>query len=525
MAAWGSGQVREYAGAAAMVGLATAVCFVVRDHVAPIDVAMLLLVAVVFAAARYARGPAIAASLLSIAAFNFFFVPPYYTFNVRDGRYWITFAVMLVVALAMSRLTMRIREQRETMRERERRTAALYALERDLAAAPDIAALSAATTRHLGRYAGAEASLVLPVAGSREIDVSGLDHRAFENAEVRMAAAWALDHAEPAGWGAPRGHESAALVLPLLGAGEVLGLAVLQPAPSDFPADPDLETLTAMANRTGDALERRRLAEQSEKSRGAVEAERLRSALLSSLSHDLRTPLGSIEGAASSLLEERAALGGEDRRELAEAILEESRRMSRLVTNLLNMVRVETGDLAVAKSWQPLEEPLGVALLRMEERLHEHPFAVRLPHDLPLVPVDELLLEQVFLNLLENAVRHTPPGTPIEIGAWTEGAAVVVEVADRGPGVPVGEEEAVFGRFYRVAQDERQLAGGAGLGLTICRGIVTAHGGRIWIVPGAEMAGRSGTVVRFTLPLAGPPRAELPAEPADAARETVHGQS
>jgi two-component system sensor histidine kinase KdpD len=256
-----------------------------------------------------------------------------------------------------------------------------------------------------------------------------------------------------------------------------------------------------------------------------VEAERLRSALLSSLSHDLRTPLGSIEGAASSLLEERAALGEEDRRELAEAILEESRRMSRLVTNLLNMVRVETGDLAVAKSWQPLEEPLGVALLRMEERLREHPFAVRLPPDLPLVPVDELLLEQVFLNLLENAARHTPPGTPIEISAWTEGRAVVVEVADRGPGVPAGEEEAVFGRFYRGAQNERQLGAGAGLGLTICRGIVTAHGGRIWIVPGAEMAGRSGTVVRFTLPLAGPPRAELPVEPADAARETVHGQS
>jgi two-component system sensor histidine kinase KdpD len=231
---------------------------------------------------------------------------------------------------------------------------------------------------------------------------------------------------------------------------------------------------------------------------------------LSSLSHDLRTPLAGIEGAASSLLDGAGPLSADDRRELLESILEESRRMTRLVTNLLNMIRVETGALAVQKSWQPLEEPLGVALLRMEQRLRDHPVTTHLPDDLPLAPVDELLLEQVFLNLLENAVRYTPAGTPIEISARAEGRALVVEMADRGPGVPPGEEEAVFGRFYRANPESPDAGAGSGLGLTICRGIIAAHGGRIWM----ERREGGGAVVRFTLPLAGPP---LPAVPVDAA--------
>ena len=186
--------------------------------------------------------------------------------------------------------------------------------------------------------------------------------------------------------------------------------------------------------------------------------------------------------------------------------------MTRLVTNLLDMIRVETGSLAVKKSWQPLEEALGVALLRMEDRLRAHPVSTRLPTDLPLVPVDELLLEQVFLNLLENAARYTPPGTPIEIAARPENGHVLVEVADRGPGVPPGEEEAVFQRFHRAGPSSADAGAGAGLGLTICRGIVTAHGGRIWV----EGRPGGGTRVCLTLPLKGPVVGALPAEPAEA---------
>jgi two-component system sensor histidine kinase KdpD len=240
-----------------------------------------------------------------------------------------------------------------------------------------------------------------------------------------------------------------------------------------------------------------------------VESERLRTALLSSLSHDLRTPLGSIEGAASSLLQGSSGLSPEAQQEMAETILEESRRMTRLITNLLDMVRVESGALAVHKEWQPLEEALGVALLRLEERLAAHAVDIRLPPALPLVPIDELLIEQVFINLLENAAKHTPGGTPITVSAWAENGSVMVEVADRGPGIPIGEEETVFRKFHRTAgADQAGPAGGSGLGLTICRGIIAAHGGRMWL----ERGGAQGACFRFTLPLEGPPLHTVPTE-------------
>jgi two-component system sensor histidine kinase KdpD len=195
----------------------------------------------------------------------------------------------------------------------------------------------------------------------------------------------------------------------------------------------------------------------------------------------------------------------EVRHDMAESILEESRRMSRLVSNLLDMIRVETGALAVQKAWQPLEEALGVALLRLDASLGSHPVDVRLPADLPLVAIDELLIEQVFINLLENAIKYTPPGTPISVGAWQGNGAIVVEVADGGPGVAPGSEETVFRKFYRAGSGPE---GGAGLGLTICRGIVTAHGGRIWVEPRSG----GGAAFRFTLPLDGPPLLDLPQE-------------
>jgi two-component system sensor histidine kinase KdpD len=208
---------------------------------------------------------------------------------------------------------------------------------------------------------------------------------------------------------------------------------------------------------------------------------------------------------------EETPLSPAARRELTETILEESRRMTRLVVNLLDMVRVEAGTLAVRKQWQPLEECLGVALLRLDERLQNHPVAVDLPPDLPLVPIDEVLVEQVFVNLLENAAKHCPRGTQVTITAARQAAEVVVTVADRGPGIPPGAEEAVFRKFYRgspAASDGIVTVGpgGAGLGLAICRGIIAAHGGRMWV----ESVEGGGAAFRFTLPLRGP---QLPASP------------
>lgn len=512
-AAAGRNQFGEYVRAAGVIAGATGVCLVLRAHLATIDVAMVLLVGVVVAAARYERGPALLASLLSIVAFDFLFVPPYYTFNVRDTQYYLTFGVMLVVALTMSQLTARIRAQREAAAEREQRTAALYTMDRELASAPDTARLLAIAARHLGQAVGGEALLLRAdkldqQAGEPVWPEGGV----FDSASVRIAATWSIAHGEAAGWGTAHGSEAEAMLAPLLGSIGPVGLAVIQPPlPDRVLLESQRETVLGLVEVAARALERRLLAEREAHARAEVEAERLRTALLSSLSHDLRTPLASIEGAASSLLEESTTLPAEIRRELLESILDESRRMTRLVTNLLNMIRVQTGTLAVQKSWQPLEEALGVALIRLDEQLGAHPVTTRLPSDLPLVPIDELLIEQVLINLLENAVRYTPAGTAIEISARAEPGAVLVEVADHGPGVPAGEEESVFGRFYRAASAQSADAGaGAGLGLTICRGIVTAHGGRIWL---AARAG-GGTVVRFTLPLVGPPVEAIPAEPA-----------
>jgi two-component system sensor histidine kinase KdpD len=299
-------------------------------------------------------------------------------------------------------------------------------------------------------------------------------------------------------------------VVPLRTASQTIGVLTLRPESVDRALSAtERRTIEALADQAAAAFERTALAERHERARVEVESERLRTALLSSLSHDLRTPLGSIEGAASSLLQ--GSLPAEAQRDMAETILEESRRMTRLVTNLLDMVRVESGSLAVQKVWQPLEEALGVALLRVEERLATHPIETRLAATLPLVPIDELLIEQVFINLLENAAKHTPAGTPITVTAWEDHNAVVVEVADRGPGVPSGEEEAVFRKFQRSrGADRLGPAGGSGLGLTICRGIIEAHGGRIWLEP-TEV----GAAFRFSLPLDGPRMGALPAEAQD----------
>jgi two-component system, OmpR family, sensor histidine kinase KdpD len=291
-----------------------------------------------------------------------------------------------------------------------------------------------------------------------------------------------------------------------------MGVVTLRPESLERILAPgERHTVEALVAQSAGTFERTILAQGQEQARVEVESERLRTALLSSLSHDLRTPLASIEGAASSLLEESGSLSAGLQRDMAETILEESRRMTRLVTNLLDMVRVEADALAVQKAWQPLEEALGVALLRVEERLARHVVETRLPVDLPLVPIDELLIEQVFINLLENAAKYTPAGTSITVSAWPERNSVVVEVADTGPGIPPGDEEAIFQKFHRTSgADQAGTPGGSGLGLTICRGIVAAHGGRIWLDRGPAR----GAAFRFMLPLDGPP---LGVPPTDAA--------
>ena len=491
------GVAGEYVFAALAVGLTAALGFALRRHLNTIDMAMLFLLAVVVVASRARQGPSLLASVLGIAAFDFVFVPPAYTFSVQDSAYFVTFGVMLAVALVMSRLTARIREQAVEAEARARTAAMLSSFDRALGGAVGRDELVRISREHLGRAAGGEAMVQFEGDSPEPAESGPADPAA------RIAMAWARDHGELAGFGTARCGEADVLVVPLRSGVRSLGIAVVRPGDDGRPLPPpDQPLLAAVGERAAIALERAMLMARHETSRVEVEGERLRTALLSSLSHDLRTPLASMEGAASSLLQDGPALPEAVRRDLAETIVEESRRMTRLVANLLDMIRVEAGTLAVRKAWQPLEEALGVALLRLEDRLREHPVAVDLPPDLPLVPIDELLIEQVFINLLENAARYCPPGTPVTIEAECLDAGVVVSVTDRGPGIPAGTEEAIFAKFHRGTRgDDGAEAGGAGLGLTICRGIVTAHGGRIW----AEPTPGGGATFRFLLPLEGPP--------------------
>ena len=500
----------EYAWAAGIVGACTGLAAGVLQLLSVTDVAMVYLLGVGLVAARYGRGPSVAAALLSIGAFDFFFVPPFYTLSVAHARYLLTFAVMLFIALAISALTHRLRAQAETARERERRTGALYAMARDLAATRGRADVVAAAGRHLSATFAAPVQILLPDGSGRvEIPVGAPPAFPMDEKE-RSVAQWVFDRGRAAGAGTDTLPAAEALYVPLAGSAGPVGVAGVRAEDAKRFQDPGtLRLLETFVGQAALALERVRLAERAQQEQVEAEAERLRTALLSSLSHDMRTPLAAITGAASSLLEDLGSPGDPTRRELLRSILDESQRANRLIGNLLDMIRLETGALEVQREWQPLEEVVGVALIRLEDRLRDHPVEVRLPPDLPLANVDGLLIEQVLVNLLENAVKYTPAGTPIEILASAAEGAIVVAVADRGPGLPAGEEARVFEKFYRLPGT--QATGGVGLGLTICRGIVTAHGGRIW----AENREGGGAVFRFTLPLVGTPPAPPPAEAPD----------
>jgi two-component system sensor histidine kinase KdpD len=301
------------------------------------------------------------------------------------------------------------------------------------------------------------------------------------------------------------------LFLPLRGAKETVGVLGLVPGdPGRVLTRDRFRLAEAFASQVALSLERAQLAEQAERAHVLVESERTRSLLLSSVSHDLRTPLSVITGATSSLLADGASLPARVGRELVETIAEEAQRLNRLVGNLLDMTRLESGAMPVRPDWHSLEEIVGSALGRLESRLPGRKVEVKLPPSLPLVRLDDVLVEQVIFNLVENALKYTPPDSPIEIVAAHDGQRLVVSVADRGPGLPPGQEDSVFQKFYRGRREGDPS--GVGLGLSICRGIVEAHGGTI--TAGNREGG--GAVFRIELPQPEEPPVVLPEDEPDA---------
>ena len=494
-----------YGYALAVVAFCTGIAWAMFPYFAFSNLIMVYLLGVIVVATRYGRGPSLLASLTSVAAFDFFFVPPYYTFAVSDSQYFITFSVMLIVAVVISGLANRIRAQAESAREREGRIAALYAMSRELASTRGVEDLLAVATRHITELFRARVTIRLPDARGRLGEVTGGAEFPMEASEVAVSQ-WVYEHGRVAGQGTDTLPGAAGLYVPLLGSRGAVGVLGLRPTdPRSLQAPEQLHQVETFASQTALAIERAQLAAAAEQAQVRAETERLRNSLLSSVSHDLRTPLASITGAASTLLENEARLDTATRRDLLEALHEEADRLNRLVQNLLEMTRLEAGALVPHTAWHSVEEVVGAALGRFGRSLAERPVTTRIPAELPLVPMDDVLIEQVLINLIDNAIKYTPTGTPIELSADETGAAVVVEVADRGPGLRPGEERLIFEKFHRT--DPAPSVRGAGLGLAICQGIIQAHGGRIW----AENRAGGGVALRFALPLK-----DMPPTPAEA---------
>jgi len=496
-----------YVRAGAVVAATTGACWMLAPVSELSNLVMVYLLGIVVVAMRTGRGPSLLAAVLSVAAFDFFFVPPYFTFAVSDARYLFTFLVMLVVSLVISGLTVRTRAQAEAALHREQRTAALYAMSRELASTRGVDALLAVGVRHLVDVFASQVALVVP-AGDNGTLAPWMGGQFELDANELGVARWVYEHGQPAGLGTATLPGASALYLPLPASTGPVGVLGVRPADRHaFDAPERLHQLETFASQIALALERARLARETQDAELRIETERLRNSLLSSVSHDLRTPLATITGAVTTILDEGGRLDAGTRQELLESVRDEGDRLNRLVQNLLEMTRLESGALQLRRELHPLEEVIGAALGRVGKRLGDRRVTTRVPPDLPLVAIDDVLVEQVLVNLLDNAIKYTPSGSPIEIMATAGDRNVTVEVTDHGPGLPAGTEDKVFEKFYR-ADREGDGERGAGLGLAICRGIVRAHGGRIWAqnIPGG------GVAFLFTLPLGEPGAAAVPTD-------------
>ncbi len=473
------------------------------------NIVMLFLATVLFTSARYGRGPGILASVCGVLAFDFFLIPPYLTFAVADAQYVLTFVVLLAVSLTTSHLTARLREQVETSRLRERRTEALYKLGKQLSGAMGTDFLLLMSGQQLSQTFGGEWAMLLPNDEGRLETRWSTPHAPAIDSTLSAVATWSFEHNKPCGRGTETLPNVGALIVPLSGSQRTAGVLVAWGAAAELWSLPDSRRqLETAAGLIALALERDRLTIDARKAELDAESERLRNVLLNSLSHDLRTPLAVIAGASSSLLQRSTGAATGLDQELLQTIYEESDRLSKLIDSLLQITRIEAGGVQVQREWNVPEEVLGAALRRVQQQFPKRVFELEVPPDLPLVPMDAVLVEQVCFNLLDNACRYSPAETHIEMSARIVGPDLQICVADRGPGLATDELERVFQKFYRGSAVPPGDQRGAGLGLAICQAIVMAHHGTIH----AENRPGGGAIFSLTLP-----RGENPPKITDAA--------
>jgi two-component system, OmpR family, sensor histidine kinase KdpD len=495
-------QYAPYVFGAGVVALAVVAGALVRGVWAQANLTMLFLLAVVIVALQWGRGPASLAAVVSLTAFAFFFGPPSLTYTVADAQYLVTVAALLVVGLVIGTLASRTREQAQAARSREAYMAALHALSGELAATNDIDAVLEAVGRHIGATFGRSVAIFLPKG---EILEPRFETPGFPLSENERAVAdWVYRHGHSAGYGTDTVPAAAARYMPLKTSQRIVGVLGVQPSSSGPRLTPEQRRLLdAFTSQAALAIERVELAEEARRGDIARETERLQTALLNSISHDLRTPLASITGALTTLAD-HAPADDTVRRELLQNAREQAERLNHLVGSLLDLNRLEAGTLRLRLEPGDVEDLIGAAIVQMGEAAQQRDIRVTVEPDLPAVPMDFALVTQALVNVLDNALRYSPPQAPVEVAARLAGNEVHIRVEDRGPGVPPGDITRIFDKFYRI-QHDGAAGHGAGLGLAISHGIIDAHGGRIWAANRPD----GGAIVAFALPIRPPETAAV----------------
>jgi two-component system sensor histidine kinase KdpD len=473
--------------------LATIIGKLIHSSLEPVNLVMVYLVCTVVAAVFLGRGPALLTSFLGVLAFDFFLVPPFYTFAVADTQYFITFIGLLLVSIVVSSLTARLHEQAEAAIQREAHTFSLYTLGRDLTSATDLHQVADIVISHISQVFGRDAVIFLPENGILKIFATTKDYS--PDMDDMAVATWSFEHDQPAGLGTDTLPAASLRCQPLKTARGQIGVIGIHPKEEGKILSPDQrQTFNAFANQAALAVERAILAEQAQQAELLQATEKLQTALLNSISHDLRTPLVSITGALSSLREETLNINLEDRNSLLETAYSEAERLNRFVGNLLNMTRLEANAIYLRLEPCDIQDAIGAALDQLEERIGKKPIVVNVLEGIPLVSLDFTLFGQALLNVIDNAVKFSPNDTQIEIEVRQTDIEIFIQIGDRGIGIPEEDLERVFDKFYRVSRPESVT--GTGLGLAISKGIIEIHGGRI----NASNRPGGGTLITITLP-------------------------
>jgi len=492
-------KVKKYFLSFLVIALLTVPAFILRQALDTAAIAMFYLLALVGIAVWLGRGPAIMASFLGVLALDYFVNPPYFSFTITRFESWMTLFLMLVESLVISTLAARLKEQVDWAEERAVFASLLSDLGPTLDESEGENLFVEKVERYLSRTVKGRAWLLL--ADENRIFKPGPASREEGPGWEPQAAQWCLEKGQKTGLGHGPFFNSKFLYLPLGAPSRTLGVVVFDLHYHRKTLAPHhITRLDSFVGQVSSALERNNLFLQLEARRIDIENEKNRSALLSAVSHDLRTPLTAIKGAASSLMGDWILLNPKTRSQLSRMIYDEADRMNHLVQNLLDMTRLQATAPQLKKEWQSMEELVGAALDRLKARLADRAFSLELQPDLPLVLMDGLLVEHLLLNLLENALNHTPEGTPIRLSVEKSGEMVELKLSDLGPGIKLGEEKAIFEKFIKGYHGSH---GGAGLGLSICRAIALAHGGTIE----AQNRPEGGACFTVCLPTGGRPPA------------------